>query len=151
MNCLEGEVVATLPAVTGDLTHEFQSGQACACQEPVPHVESYEHDAKRAIQYRQEVHHVTVIAVVVVIPHAHDREEEVNQAKEQVEQEEDEEAIVLHPDTVVNPRAMMIHVENTFIANGTVVRPCWLHFIAGEALTAPYLPQLFNSLCAVLH
>lgn len=67
-------------AVTGGLAHEFQRGQAGACQEPVPHVNSSEHDAKCAFRYLQEMHYVAVIAVVVVFPHAQDREEEVSQA-----------------------------------------------------------------------
>lgn len=46
---------------------------------------------------------------------------------------------------------MMIHVEDAFVANGTVVCPCWLHFIASVTLATPYLPQLIDSLCTVFH
>ena len=68
---LEREIVTTLPTVTTDLAHEFQGSKTSACQEPIPHIEANENNAKRAIKYRQEVHQMTMVAVVVVLPHAY--------------------------------------------------------------------------------
>ena len=48
-------------------------------------------------------------------------------AQKDVKQEQNEVFLVVITDTVVYPGAMMIHVSNTSLTNGTVMRVRWLY------------------------
>lgn len=51
-----------------------------------------------------------------------------------IEQEEDEMLLRIEADTVIHPRAVMIHSSNASLANGAVMRMWWLYRIALLAL-----------------
>ena len=45
----------------------------------------------------------------------------------------DELLVISQPDAIIGPHAMMVHYENTLVANATVVRPQWLNKLAAFA------------------
>jgi len=48
-----------------------------------------------------------------------------------------EELAVVEADTIVDPWAMMVHIEDAAIANTTVVSPVWLPYVAHLAVPPP--------------
>mmetsp|Transcript_58522 Transcript_58522/g.131636 ORF Transcript_58522/g.131636 Transcript_58522/m.131636 type:complete len:211 (+) Transcript_58522:111-743(+) len=50
------------------------------------------------------------------------------------QEEEAEESVILEPDTVVDPRAMVVHLQDTPIADGAMVAPLRLQAMATAAL-----------------
>ena len=56
-----------------------------------------------------------------------------------VDEKEDEEFAIPETDAVVDPRAVVIHVEDTPVAATAVMAPLWLENIAHEAITASFV------------
>ena len=52
-----------------------------------------------------------------------------------IHEEQEEEFAIPEADTVINPRTMMVHIENTSIAGGTVMAAFWLKDIAHQAVS----------------
>lgn len=87
--------------------------------------------------------------VNVVVPNRNNGEAVPRRANHQVEDEKEEVAVVLHADAVVDPGTVVIHHEDTPIANSAMMRSGRLYFIALLTLAFPVWPQLVHRLGAV--
>jgi molybdopterin biosynthesis enzyme len=84
-----------------------------------------------------------------MMPDGDNGDHHVETPKHQVEHKEQEVTQVVQTYTVVDPRAVMVHEEDTALADGAVVGPHRLDFFASEALTGPELLQLRHGLVSV--
>jgi len=87
--------------------------------------------------------------VNVVVPNRNNGEAVPRRANHQVEDEKEEVAVVFHADAVVDPGTVVIHHEDTPIANSAMMRSGRLYFIALLTLAFPVWPQLVHRLGAV--
>jgi hypothetical protein len=70
-------------------------------------------------------------------------EDDDDKAAVRIEKELHEELAVVEADTIVDPGAMMVHVEDAAVADTAVVSPVWLPYVAHLAIPPP--------LCLVAH
>jgi len=70
-------------------------------------------------------------------------EDDDDQEAVRIQQELHEELSVVEADAIVDPWAMVIHVENATVANTAMVSSIWLPYIAHLAVTPP--------LCLITH
>ena len=103
------------------------------------------------VKEEDEVHQLHVLLVDVVVPDRSNSDEVVAQPQEEVENEEEVEALVLKADAVVHPRRVVVDLEDTPIAYGAVTGANGLNVIALTACGDPSgCIQSANSLVAIL-
>ena len=73
----------------------------------------------------------------MVVPNRHDRQPVPNATNHQVKDEEQEVAVILHADAIVDPGAVMVNHEDAPSTNSAVVSPCWLKLVALIAHSVP--------------
>ena len=73
-----------------------------------------------------------------MVPNAHDGNQEPDHPDKQVENEKQEVSVVFQAYAVVDPGAVVVHLEHTLVADGAVVSPSWLYIIAS---ITPLLPD----------
>ena len=69
------------------------------------------------VKEEDEVHQLHVLLVDVVVPDRSNGDEVVPQPQEDIENEEEVEALVLKTDAVVDPRRVVVDLEDTPIAD----------------------------------
>ena len=77
------------------------------------------------------------------------RDDHVARTYSQVKHEEQKVAIVLKSNTIVDPRAVMVHQKATRATHFAVVRPSWLYLTAGLTLLSPEFFELLDGFTAV--
>ena len=132
----EGEVIVVglEPGLPAD---ELNSGQPTASHGPAPDVEKEQGASSDGVEDQKIAHHPVVVLVDVVVPNANYREEIVKRSQERVEDEQEEEPLVLQAHTVIGEGAVVVHLEDTGLADGAVVGSSWLELIACVALAIP--------------
>ena len=83
------------------------------------------------------------------MPYGDNGDHHVEAPEHQVEHEEQEVPQVVQTNTVVYPWTVMVHEEDTALANGTVVSPHRLDVFARDALTSPKLLKLSHGLVSI--
>jgi len=68
----------------------------------------------------------------------HGNDDEVGD-DENVDEEQDEKLAVPEPDTIVNPRAVMVHVQHASVAGRAVMAALRLKYVAHEAVATAFV------------
>ena len=72
-----------------------------------------------------------------------------NQSHPEVKDKEQEVPVVFKPKTIVHPRTMVVHNENTGIANRTVMNSCRFYFIAFFTPFSPESLKIWHCLASI--
>ena len=83
------------------------------------------------------------------MPEGNNGDHHVHAAEHQVEDEEEEVALILHAYAVVDPRTVMIHKVHALLADRAMMRSRWLNDLARITLFRPKLLQIRRCLAAV--
>ena len=87
----------------------------------------------------------------VVVPNADNRDEKPYYPDEKVENEKEKVSVVFEADAIVDPWAVVVHVEDAGAANATVVSSCRLYNLTVRADLVPLALQLCTGFCAIFH
>jgi hypothetical protein len=87
-----------------------------------------------------------MLMVLIRVPDRHDRQHIPSRPKHQVEQVKKKVPLVLKSKTVVDPRTVVVRLEDTLVAHRAVMRTLWLDFFADVAVPVPELSQVFHCL-----